>query len=157
MKQLEQFFLLIDQCLNDTEFIRKHALSEKDFTRNRILTFRNTFWGLLAHTGASLQSEIPLLTRKFCGEIPLVSPQAFSKARNKMNYTSCKEFFDFSTKNYFFTSNIRDIFLLLLMHPKFFHQILLKSETSLVLVGINFQNAQEHWSRCFTILYPITL
>ena len=52
MKQLEQFFLLIDQCLNDTEFIRKHALSEKDFTRNRILTFRNTFWGLLAHTGA---------------------------------------------------------------------------------------------------------
>ena len=24
MKQLEQFFLLIDQCLNDTEFIRKH-------------------------------------------------------------------------------------------------------------------------------------
>ena len=59
MKQLEQFFLLIDQCLNDTEFIRKHALSEKDFTRNRVLTFRNTFWGLLAHTGASLQSEIP--------------------------------------------------------------------------------------------------
>ena len=46
MKQLEQFFLLIDQCLNDTEFIRKHALSEKDFTRNRILTFRNTFWGV---------------------------------------------------------------------------------------------------------------
>lgn len=45
MKQLEQFFLLIDQCLNDTEFIRKHALSEKDFTRNRILTFRNTFLG----------------------------------------------------------------------------------------------------------------
>ena len=59
MKQLEQFFLLIDQCLNDTKFIRKHALSEKDFTRNRILTFRNTFWGLLAHTGASLQGEIP--------------------------------------------------------------------------------------------------
>lgn len=24
IKQLEQFFLLIDQCLNDTEFIRKH-------------------------------------------------------------------------------------------------------------------------------------
>lgn len=47
MKQLEQFFLLIDQCLNDTEFIRKHALSEKDFTRNRILTFRNTFGGYL--------------------------------------------------------------------------------------------------------------
>ena len=94
MKQLEQFFLLIDQCLNDTKFIRKHALSEKDFTRNRILTFRNTFWGLLAHTGASLQSEIPLLTRKFCGKIPPVSPQAFSKARNKMNYTSCKEIFE---------------------------------------------------------------
>lgn len=98
MKQLEQFFLLIDQCLNDTKFIRKHALSEKDFTRNRILTFRNTFWGLLAHTGASLQSEIPLLTRKFCVEIPPVSPQAFSKARNKMNYTSCKELFEFSAK-----------------------------------------------------------
>ena len=47
MKQLEQFFLLIDQCLNDTKFIRKHALSEKDFTRNRILTFRNTFRGYL--------------------------------------------------------------------------------------------------------------
>ena len=44
MKQLEQFFLLIDQCLNDTEFIRKHALSEKDFTHNRVLTFRNTFF-----------------------------------------------------------------------------------------------------------------
>ena len=109
MKQLEQFFLLIDQCLNDTEFIRKHALSEKDFTRNRILTFRNTFWGLLAHTGASLQSEIPLLTRKFCGEIPLVSPQAFSKARNKMNYTSCKEFFDFSAKKLFFHKLIKNI------------------------------------------------
>jgi len=53
---------------------------------------------LLAHTGASLQSEIPLLTRKFCGKIPSVSPQAFSKARNKMNYTSCKELFEFSAK-----------------------------------------------------------
>ena len=31
MKQLEHFFLLIDQCLNDTEFIRRHALREKDF------------------------------------------------------------------------------------------------------------------------------
>ena len=40
MKQLEHFFLLIDQCLNDTEFIRRHALREKDFTRNMILTFR---------------------------------------------------------------------------------------------------------------------
>ena len=98
MKQLEHFFLLIDQCLNDTEFIRRHALSKKNFTRNRVLTFRNTFWGLFAHTGASLQSEIPLLTRKFCGKIPYVSPQAFSKARNKMNHTSCKEFFEFSAK-----------------------------------------------------------
>lgn len=26
MKQLEHFFLLIDQCLNDTEFIRRHIL-----------------------------------------------------------------------------------------------------------------------------------
>ena len=112
MKQLEQFFLLIDQCLNDTEFIRKHALSEKDFTRNRILTFRNTFWGgLLAHTGASLQSEIPLLTRKFCGEIPTVSPQAFSKARNKMNYTSCKEIFEFSAKKLIFHKQYKGYFL----------------------------------------------
>lgn len=111
MKQLEQFFLLIDQCLNDTEFIRKHALREKDFTRNRILTFRNTFWGLLAHTGASLQSEIPLLTRKFCGEIPPVSPQAFSKARNKMNYTSCKEIFEFSAKKLIFHKQYKGYFL----------------------------------------------
>ena len=111
MKQLEQFFLLIDQCLNDTEFIRKHALSEKDFTRNRILTFRNTFWGLLAHTGASLQGEIPLLTRKFCGEIPPVSPQAFSKARNKMNYTSCKEIFEFSAKKLIFHKQYKGYFL----------------------------------------------
>ena len=111
MKQLEHFFLLIDQCLNDTEFIRKHALSEKDFTRNRILTFRNTFWGLLAHTGASLQSEIPLLTRKFCGEIPPVSPQAFSKARNKMNYTSCKEIFEFSAKKLIFHKQYKGYFL----------------------------------------------
>ena len=111
MKQLEQFFLLIDQCLNDTKFIRKHALSEKDFTRNRILTFRNTFWGLLAHTGASLQSEIPLLTRKFCVEIPPVSPQAFSKARNKMNYTSCKELFEFSAKKLIFHKQYKEYFL----------------------------------------------
>ena len=47
MKQLEHFFLLIDQCLNDTEFIRRHALREKDFTCNMILTFRNTFGGCL--------------------------------------------------------------------------------------------------------------
>ena len=36
MKQLEQFFLLIDQCLNDTKFIRKHALSEKDTARRMV-------------------------------------------------------------------------------------------------------------------------
>ena len=47
MKQLEQFFLLIDQCLNDTKFIRKHALSEKDFTRNRISTSEILFGGYL--------------------------------------------------------------------------------------------------------------
>ena len=67
MKQLEQFFLLIDQCLNDTEFIRKHALSEKDFTRNRILTFRNTFWGLLAHTGASFTKAFGISIRRELG------------------------------------------------------------------------------------------
>ena len=70
------------------------------------------FWGgLLAHTGASLQSEIPLLTRKFCGEIPPVSPQAFSKARNKMNYTSCKEIFEFSAKKLIFHKQYKGYFL----------------------------------------------
>ena len=68
-------------------------------------------WGLLAHTGASLQSEIPLLTRKFCGKIPSVSPQAFSKARNKMNYTSCKELFEFSAKKLIFHKQYKGYFL----------------------------------------------
>ena len=69
------------------------------------------FGGVLAHTGASLQSEIPLLTRKFCGEIPPVSPQAFSKARNKMNYTSCKEIFEFSAKKLIFHKQYKGYFL----------------------------------------------
>lgn len=98
MNTLNAFFDSINTLLSDQDFIKTHALSDKDFTRKRCLTLRNTWWCLMAHGSASLQSEVPLFFSKFKQDINRFSPQAFSKARNKMNYSVCKELFEISSK-----------------------------------------------------------
>lgn len=99
MKTLDLFFDSVNSLLSDSDFIRLHAFSDKDFSRNRCLTLRNIWWCLMSHGSASLQSEVPLFFSKFKQDINRFSPQAFSKARNKMNYTVCKELFEISSKD----------------------------------------------------------
>lgn len=98
MNTLDHFFNSTNTLLSDTDFIRMHAFSEKDFTRNRCLTLKNTWWCMMAHGSASLQSEVPMFWAKFKNELSRFTPQAFSKARNKINFTICKEIFKLSAK-----------------------------------------------------------
>ena len=99
MNILDLFFDSANELLSDQDFIKKHSISDKDFTRNRCLTMKNTWWCLMAHGSYSLQSEVPLFFSKFKHKIKTFSPQAFSKARNKINYTACKDIFEMSSKN----------------------------------------------------------
>ncbi|MGN1276314.1 MAG: IS4 family transposase [Floccifex sp.] len=98
MNTLDHFFNSTNTLLSDTDFIRMHAFSEKDFSRNRCLTLKNTWWCMMAHGSASLQSEVPMFWDKFKNELSRFTPQAFSKARNKMNFTICKEIFQLSSR-----------------------------------------------------------
>ena len=98
MDQLNCFFNSANSLLSDPDFAIQHVLSPNAFTRKRCLTLRNTWWCLMAHGSSSLQSEVPLFRLKFENEFTDFSPQAFSKARNKMNFTVCKELFEMSSK-----------------------------------------------------------
>ena len=93
MQQMQAFLEHIQQLLTTNDFIRSHVIQPQDFTRKRKLTFQYTWWCMMAHTGSSLLSEVHLFPIKFENQIPLVSPQAFSKARNKISYTACEAIF----------------------------------------------------------------
>lgn len=99
MNALNHFFDSVNSLLADSDFIKSHALSDKAFSRKRCLTLKNTWWCLMAHGSSSLQSEVPLFFTKFKQDIKRFSPQAFSKARNKMNYTVCKDLFEMSSND----------------------------------------------------------
>lgn len=111
MNTLNLFFDSVNSLLSDSDFIRSHAISAKDFSRKRCLTLRNTWWCLMAHGSASLQSEVPLFFSKFKQDINRFSPQAFSKARNKMNYTVCKDLFEISSRDLWLKESYKGYYL----------------------------------------------
>ena len=76
-----------------TDFLSQHRKSEKDFTRNRSLTFPRLISFMLNMVNGSIQSE---LSRFFqiVDDSPVainsVTTAAFCKARKKLSYTAFK-------------------------------------------------------------------
>lgn len=81
---LKRTFELLDQLLDDPQFIRDNRTSEKAFSRNRILDFKTVFYCVCSSQKRSLQTELSSFLMKASREIPAFSPQAFSKARYKI-------------------------------------------------------------------------
>lgn len=77
-------FVLLNQMLDDEEFITKNRISEKCFSRKRILDFKTVFFCICSSQKRSLQTELSSFLMKASRHIPVFSPQAFSKARYKI-------------------------------------------------------------------------
>ena len=92
------------------DFLAQHRKSEKDFTRNRSLTFPRLISFMLNMVNGSIQSE---LSRFFqvVYESPIsinsVSTAAFCKARKKLSYTAFKSLNTCLTDTFYDSSLVR--------------------------------------------------
>ena len=82
---LNQTFGLLDQLLDDPQFIKDNRTSEKAFSRKRILDFKMVFYCICSSQKRSLHTELSSFLMKASRDIPVFSPQAFSKARYKIH------------------------------------------------------------------------
>lgn len=82
---LNQTFGLLDQLLDDPQFIKDNRTSEKAFSRKRILDFKTVFYCICSSQKRSLHTELSSFLMKASRDIPVFSPQAFSKARYKIH------------------------------------------------------------------------
>lgn len=93
---INSLFDTIDDRLNSKEFISNHRLNDTCFLRKRCLDFESLFWCISAHSKKSLQVECSKINEKFENVIPTFSPQAFSKARDKIKSSAFYELFKVS-------------------------------------------------------------
>ena len=89
MKTVIDIIFLIKCTLQSEDFIRRHRISPQDFTRTRKLTFGATAGALMQLAKKSLQIECNLLFAELNED--LVSKQAFSKARYKIDVAAFQE------------------------------------------------------------------
>ncbi len=81
---LNQTFGLLDQLLDDPQFIKDNRTSEKAFSRKRILDFKTVFYCICSSKTFAPYRTVFLSYESF-RDIPVFSPQAFSKARYKIH------------------------------------------------------------------------
>jgi len=82
-KRTSEIFKIIKQYLLSSELLENCKLQQKDFTRNRSLTFTNLAVFIINFVKKSLQLELYSFADFF--NIPSVTKQAFSKARKKLS------------------------------------------------------------------------
>lgn len=79
------------QLICSEEFIRKHRIGNS-FTRRRKLSFSSLFYFILASSKKSIGANFAEIRHGFPSlNLPLVSKQAISKARQKISSNACRE------------------------------------------------------------------
>ena len=84
MHILSNVFQKVENILSDQTFIKNNINSEKDFSRKRILGFKDVVYCVCSSQKHSLNFELSSFFMKTDGKLPCFSPQAFSKARYKI-------------------------------------------------------------------------
>jgi len=106
---LTQLAHKLNNKIHSTEFLTEHRKSEKDFTRNRKLTFPRLLCFMLNIVNGSLQSE---LNRFFqvVHDCPValqsVTAAAFCKARKKFSHTAFKSLNQTLIETFYDTANV---------------------------------------------------
>jgi len=87
---IEKMLKIIVDKPKNREFIERHRTSEKDFIRNRTLSFSDIVNFVIGNTGMSLDFEV----MNFCEESGTsVSAAAVSKARSKVSFRAFEDLF----------------------------------------------------------------
>lgn len=87
----------INSLLQNQSFINKHKISENDFTRNRVFTFKTLFLFLCNSLVKSTQKELNDYFKViYDNELPVkeVDKSSFTKARKKLNFSAFVEIMD---------------------------------------------------------------
>ena len=79
--------------IHSTDFLSQHRKSERDFTRNRSLTFPRLIGFMLNMVNGSIQSELSRFFQVIDDSpiaITCITTAAFCKARKKLSHTAFK-------------------------------------------------------------------
>lgn len=92
------FFEDLANLIKSPQFLQRHRLSPKFFTRNRKLDFPGIICFLLRLPQKSLSGEMADFVSQFLAStnVRRISKQAFSYARKKISHSAFKELLDFS-------------------------------------------------------------
>lgn len=95
------FFDDLKNLIQSSEFLQRHRLHQKDFTRIRKLTFADIIVFLLRMPNKTLSSELADFASMVLGRdhVRRISKQAFSAARQKISYHAFQELLDFSYRS----------------------------------------------------------
>ena len=97
-KLVLSFFEDLNTLIRSPQFLQRHRLNRKFFTRNRKLDFPGIICFLLRLPQKSLSSEMADYVSGFLASTSIrrISKQAFSSARQKISYSAFQELLDFS-------------------------------------------------------------
>ena len=95
--------------LHEHEFKVGACMSPEDFSRDRKLSFINTFSLILRGTKKSLQANINSFLQEIKLEQETYSKQAFSKGRQRINPEAFLELFTLVTENYYNTEDFKTL------------------------------------------------
>ena len=97
-KLVLRFFEDLNTLIRSPQFLQRHRLNRKFFTRNRKLDFPGIIYFLLRLPQKSLSSEMADYVSAFLtsASIQRISKQAFSSARQKISFSAFQELLDFS-------------------------------------------------------------
>lgn len=101
MKFVLIFFEDLKNLINSPQFLQRHRMNPKFFTRNRKLDFEGIIYFLLRIPQKSLSAEMSDYVSQFLSHtsIKRISKQAFSSARQKISHSAFMELLNFTYKN----------------------------------------------------------
>ena len=112
MSSLKTFAIALQTAYNrlhEHEFKVGACMRPEDFSRDRKLSFINTFSLILRGTKKSLQANINSFLQEIKLEQETYSKQAFSKGRQRINPEAFLELFTLVTENYYNTEDFKTL------------------------------------------------
>lgn len=125
-KLIEQIISKTKQLINSEDFIRKHRIGNS-FTRTRKLSLPNLLYFILGSENKSIGINLAEICQQFPQlQMPIVTKQAISKARQKISSGACLELCQHFSELYYKQKRILNYGIgtiyMLLMDPLFKYQ-----------------------------------